>query len=62
MQIRLEKTFRDTDRRQVPRVQFVTVEQLLTSPAPVRMPMARSDTYRKAAKEERADCQGSLGL
>ncbi len=32
------------------RLQIVAVEQLLASPAPpIRIPMARSDTYRKAA-------------
>ena len=47
----------------VPRVQIVTVEQLLASPAPpVRIPMARSDTYRKAAREERSGRQGALDL
>jgi len=46
----------------VPRVQIITVEQLLTSFAPVCIPMARSDTYKKVAKEERADRQGSLDL
>jgi len=47
----------------VPRVQIVTVEQLLTSPAPpIRIPMARSDTYRKAAREERSGRQGALDL
>ena len=55
--------FWETDWGQMPRLQIVTVEQLLSSAAaPVRIPMARSDTYRKAAKEERAGRQGSLDL
>ena len=46
-----------------PRLQIVTVEQLLTSPAlPIRIPMARSDTYKKAAREERSGRQGALDL
>ena len=48
---------------QMPRIQIVTVEELLTSPTPpLRIPMARSDTYKKAAKEEGPDKQGSLDL
>ncbi|MCH8953190.1 MAG: restriction endonuclease [Proteobacteria bacterium] len=55
--------FWDTDWGQVPRLQIGTVEQLLTSPAPpFRIPMARSDTYRKAAREERSGRQGALDL
>ncbi len=55
--------FWDTDWGQVPRLQIVTVEQLLASPAPpIRIPMARSDTYKKAAREERAGRQGSLDI
>jgi site-specific DNA-methyltransferase (adenine-specific) len=55
--------FWDTDWGQIPRLQIVTVEQLLTSVAPpIRIPMARSDTYRKAAREERPHRQGSLDL
>ena len=55
--------FWDTDWGQIPRLQIVTVEQLLTSPAPpIRSPMARSDTYRKAAREERSGRQGALDL
>jgi site-specific DNA-methyltransferase (adenine-specific) len=55
--------FWDTDWGQIPRLQIVTVEQLLTSPAPpIRIPMARSDTYRKAAREERTGRQGSLDI
>jgi len=47
----------------VPRLQIVTVEQLLASPAsPIRIPMARSDTYRKAAREERFGRRGALDL
>ena len=46
-----------------PRLQVVTVEQLLTSPAPpFRIPMARSDPYRKAAREDRSGRQGALDL
>ena len=45
------------------RLQIVAVEQLLASPAPpIRIPMARSDTYRKAAMEERSGRQGALDL
>ena len=55
--------FWGTDWGQVPRLQIGTVEQLLTSPAPpFRIPMARSDTYRKAAREERPGRQGALDL
>jgi site-specific DNA-methyltransferase (adenine-specific) len=55
--------FWDTDWGQIPRLQIVTVEQLLTSPAPpVRIPMARSDTYKKAAREERTGRQGALDI
>jgi len=55
--------FWDTDWGQIPRVQIVTVEQLLSSPAaPVRIPMARSDTYKKAAREDQPDRQGNLDL
>jgi len=47
----------------VPRLQIVTVEQLLASPAPpIRIPMARSDIYKKAAREERSGRQGALDL
>ena len=47
----------------IPRLQIVTVEQLLASPAPpIRVPMARSDTYKKAAREERSGRQGALDL
>ena len=45
------------------RLQIVAVEQLLASPAPpIRIPMARSDTYRKAAVEECSGRQGALDL
>jgi site-specific DNA-methyltransferase (adenine-specific) len=45
----------------VPRVQIVTVEALLTSIAPpIRLPLVRSDTFRRAAREEGADKQGKL--
>ncbi len=55
--------FWDTDWGQIPRLQIVTVEQLLASPAPpIRIPMARSDTYKKAAREERTGRQGALDL
>ncbi|SDZ95073.1 hypothetical protein [Rubrimonas cliftonensis] len=54
--------FWETDWGPVPRVQIVTVEQLLTSPAPpYRIPMARSDTHRRAARETR-DTQGRLDI
>ena len=44
----------------VPRVQIVTIEQLLTSIAPpVRLPLTRNDTYKKARREE-SDSQGKL--
>ncbi len=47
----------------LPRLQIVTVEELLSSPAPpIRIPMARSDTYKKAAREERTGRQGSLDI
>ena len=52
----------ETDWGPIPRVQIVTVEELLTNPAPpLRIPMARSDVYRKAAREDRSQ-QGSLDL
>ncbi len=55
--------FWETDWGPVPRLQIVTIERLLTSPAaPVRIPMARSDVYRKAAREDRPDRQGNLDL
>lgn len=55
--------FWETDWGAIPRLQIVTVAQLLASPAPpVRIPMARSDVYRRAAREERAGRQGSLDL
>lgn len=45
------------------RLQIVTVEQLLTSPvAPIRLPVVRHDTHRKAAREERTGRQGALDL
>jgi len=45
----------------VPKVQIVTINELLTSIAPpLRIPMARSDTYKKAAKE--ITSQGKLDL
>jgi site-specific DNA-methyltransferase (adenine-specific) len=54
--------FWETDWGPVPRLQVVTVEQLLTSPAPpYRIPMARSDTFRTAPREA-SDKQGKLGL
>lgn len=53
----------ETDWGPVPRIQIVTIEQLLTSPgSPVRLPVVRHDTHRKAAREERADRQPSLDL
>ena len=46
-----------------PRLQTVTAEQLLTSPSrSMRIPMARSDTYKRAAREERSGRQGALDL
>ncbi len=54
--------FWETDWGQIPRVQIVTVEALLTSAVPpLRIPMARSDSYRKAAREDRSQ-QGALDL
>jgi site-specific DNA-methyltransferase (adenine-specific) len=54
--------FWETDWGPVPRVQIVTVEQLLSGPgSPLRIPMARSDAFRKAAREETGG-QGSLDL
>jgi len=48
--------------RPVPRVQIVTIEQSPTSPAsPLRIPMPRSDTFKKAAREKTAG-QGALDL
>lgn len=53
----------ETEWGPVPRVQIVTVEQLLTSVgSPVRLPVVRHDTHRKAAREERAGRQGALDL
>lgn len=55
--------FWETDWGPIPRLQVVTVAQLLASPAPpVRTPMARSDVYAKAAREDRPDRQGNLDL
>ena len=55
--------FWDTDWGQIPSLQIVTVEQFLASPAPpIRIPMARSDTYKKAAREERVGRQGALDI
>jgi site-specific DNA-methyltransferase (adenine-specific) len=52
----------DTDWGAVPRVQIVTIEQLLTTPgSPLRIPMARTDTFKKAAREARSD-QGKLDI
>jgi site-specific DNA-methyltransferase (adenine-specific) len=46
----------------VPKLQIVTIEQLLSSPVPpIRLPMVRTDLHRKAARETRAD-QGKLDL
>jgi site-specific DNA-methyltransferase (adenine-specific) len=54
--------FWETDWGPIPRVQIVTVEALLTSPAPpIRIPMARNDAYKRAARETRGD-QGKLDL
>ena len=52
----------ETDWGPVPRVQIVTIAQLLSSPVPpLRIPMARTDSFRKAAREKRDD-QGALDL
>ena len=52
----------ETDWGPVPRVQIVTIGQLLSSPVPpLRIPMARTDSFRKAAREKRDD-QGALDL
>lgn len=51
----------ETDWGPVPRVQIITVEQMLNGHVP-RIPMMRSDTYKKAAKETRATDQGTLDL
>lgn len=52
----------ETDWGPVPRLQVVTIEQLLSSPVPpLRIPMARSDTYKKAAREKQGG-QGALDL
>ncbi|TVQ53383.1 MAG: hypothetical protein EA355_13605 [Rhodobacteraceae bacterium] len=46
----------------IPRVQIVTVEQLLSSPVPpIRLPMVRTDGHRKAARETKVT-QGKLDL
>ena len=46
----------------IPRVQIVTIEDLLTSPvAPIRLPLVRTDSHRRAAREARSS-QGSLDL
>ena len=51
----------ETEWGPVPRVQIVTIRQLLESPAsPVRLPVVRHDTHRRAAREERAGRQGRL--
>ncbi len=52
--------FWETDWGQVPRVQILTIEQLLSGAAP-RIPMSRPDAFKKAAKEDRSS-QGELGL
>ncbi|MEE9455247.1 MAG: DNA methyltransferase [Paracoccaceae bacterium] len=45
----------------VPRVQIVTIDALLTAiTLPLRLPLARTDTYKKAAKEGAS--QGTLDL
>jgi site-specific DNA-methyltransferase (adenine-specific) len=51
----------ETDWGPVPRLQIVTIEQLLQPVPPLRIPMARSDSYRKAAREKK-DTQGALDL
>jgi len=46
----------------VPKLQIVTIEQLLTSVSPpFRVPLARHDTFKKAQRESRTD-QGKLDL
>jgi len=46
----------------VPKVQIVTIEQLLTSVSPpFRLPLARHDTFKKAKRESRTD-QGKLDI
>ncbi len=53
----------ETDWGPVPRVQIITIRQLLESPVPpLRLPVVRHDTHRKAAREERAGGQGALDL
>ena len=47
----------------VPRVQIVTIEDLLTQIAPpIRLPLARNDTYKKAAREKSTKDQGALDI
>lgn len=47
----------------VPRVQIVTIEDLLNSVAPpIRLPLARTDTFKKAARETAKKDQGSFEL
>jgi len=52
--------FWETDWGQVPRVQILTIEQLLSGNGP-RIPMSRPDAFKKAVKEDRSS-QGELGL
>lgn len=47
----------------VPRIQIVTIEEALTlRDRSVRLPAVRSDTFRKASREEDTSAQGSLDL
>ena len=51
------------DAAPVPRVQIVTVEQALSlRDRAVQIPLRRSDTFRKAAREEDRGAQGALDL
>ena len=53
----------ETEWGPVPRVQIVTIRQLLESPVPpLRLPVIRHDTHRKAAREKRTTDQGALDL
>ena len=52
--------FWETDWGPVPRVQILTIEQLLSGAAP-RIPMSRPDAYKKAKNEDRSS-QGELGI
>jgi len=48
---------------QAPRIQIITIEEALAlRDRAVRLPLRRSDTFRKAASEEDGTRQGSLDL